>query len=289
MGFLLVMKAELVRNFIIMRRYWFRTLTGMALSYAMLLLLVLGFMYKGADVGDMATKLSSAESATNGIVGFIIGMFAFAVVGMFTQGLQAMAQNGQLEQLCMSPHGLITNFLARSIVGSVSMIVTSAILVWLLAASVGGTLYADFVPTVALLALSFANLIGFGFMVGGLVLIFKQTGQLAIMVRLALFGLAIMASDEIETWHPAGRWLAHALPITDAAICLKYVLIKGQMRPVEVLSGGSGETAMEFVSVFAHPSFFFMIANAIVWTLIGVTCFRVMENWSRHKGTLGAY
>lgn len=294
MGFFLVLKAELVRNFIIMRRYWFRTITGMIIGYTMLLMIIVGFMQKGQAVGDLASKLTTAESATSGALGFIMGMFAFGIVGMFTQGLQEMAQSGQLEQLCMSPHGLVTNFLARSVVNSISSIMTSAIMIWLIAKSIGGVLHPEVGPIVLLLALSFANLIGFGFMVGGLVLVFKQTGQIAVVIRLALFGLAIVATEKIAHWPALARWLAHILPITDAAICLKFVLVHGQMQPVldqagKAVMDAAGKPAMEFVSLFAHPSFYFLLVSCALWTIIGITCFRSMENWSRNKGTLGAY
>ena len=282
MGFFLVMKAELVRTFIIMRRYWFRTVTGMIIGYAMLLMLVLGVMHTGNSMSDVATKLTSGQNATNWALGFIIGMFAFGIVGMFTQGLQELAQSGQLEQLCMSPHGLVTNFLARSFVGSVSSIFTSAIMVWLIAKSVKGTLHADFVPTIALLSLTYCNLIGFGFMVGGLVLVFKQTGQIAVLIRMALLGLAILATGDIGNWHWVFQGMAHALPVWDAAVCLKYVLISGQSAV-----NAAGETVVR--SVFIHPSFGWLMFNSIFWTLLGISCFKIMENWSRWKGTLGAY
>jgi hypothetical protein len=294
MGFFLVMKAELVRTFIIMRRYWFQTITGMFIGYMMLLMLVLGFMYGGRDAGALADKLSSAETGTSWALSFILGMFAFGILGMFTQGLQQLAQSGQLEQLCMSPHGLATNFMARTLVSSISSVFTSALMVWLIAKTVGGTLHADFPATATLLALTFFNLIGFGFMVGGLVLVFKQTGQVALIIRLAMFALAILATDKIDKLHPVLRWAAHSLPITDAAICIKYVLIQGQMRPVldsagKVLLNAAGKPQMYAMSVFVHPSFYLLLISCVVWTVIGISCFRFMENWSRDKGTLGAY
>ncbi|HOV72853.1 MAG TPA: hypothetical protein P5318_09365 [Candidatus Hydrogenedentes bacterium] len=282
MGFFLVMKAELARTFIIMRRYWFRTVTGMIIGYSMLLMLVLGMMYKGQAVGQAASKLGAGQDATNWALGFIIGMFAFGVVGLFTQGLQELAQSGQLEQLCMSPHGLVTNFMARSAVSSVSNILTSSLMIWLISKSVQGTLHADLVPTAVLLALTYFNLVGFGFMVGGLVLVFKQTGQVAVIIRMCLFGWAIFATDKINQWFTVAQLFAHALPITDAAICLKYVLIQNQH-----VMDASGE--MIFESVFAHPSFYFLVVNSIAWTFIGIFCFKVLENHSRTKGTLGAY
>ncbi len=282
MGFLLVMKAEVVRNFIVMRRYWFRTVTGMIIGYSMLIMLIYGFTRGGASPGDMADRFGDPAKATSWALGFIVGMFAFGIVGMFSAGLQQMAQSGQLEQLCMSPHGLVTNFLARAAVGSVSAVMTSSILLWLIAHTVGGTLHFEPLPSVVLLLLTFANLIGFGFMVGGLVLVFKQTGQLAVIVRLVLFGLAITATDAIDKWPTMARWLAHGLPITDAAICLKYTLVQGQQYLNE-----TGELVHR--SVFLHTSFPFLIVNCVVWTLLGISCFRIMEDYSRTKGTLGAY
>ena len=46
---------------------------------------------------------------------------------------------------------------------------------------------------------------------------------------------------------------------------------------------------MIFASVFNHPSFYWLLLNSIAWTIIGIFCFRVLENYSRTKGTLGAY
>lgn len=279
MGFFLVMKAEMVRNFIIMRRYWFRTITGMIIGYTVLLMFVLGVMSNRQGLEDYLTR---GQDATNWALSFIIGMFAFGIVGMFTQGLQELSQSGQLEQLCMSPHGLVTNFMARSVVSSISNILTSALMIWLISKSVKGTLHADFLPTVTLLALTYFNLIGFGFMFGGLVLVFKQTGQIAMVVRLGIFGVPLLATERVELLPILLRIGAHAVPVTDAAICIKYVLIQGQMVVNE-----AGEQV--FRSVFAHPSFFYLLINGVFWTVLGMACFRLMENWSRSKGTLGAY
>ncbi len=279
MGFFLVMKAELVRGFIVTRRYWFRTIISMLLGYGMLMMLIYGFLYSQDTITEqLGDRLADAEKATNFVLGFIIGMFAFGVVGMYTQGLQGMARSGVLEQLCMSPHGLITNFLARTLVSAVTTIISSSILVYMVVVTVGGTLHFDPVAVPVLLAMTFLNLLGFGLMVGGLVLVFKQVGELAIIVRMALFGLAIFAREEIVAGGGPFAWIMHALPITDAAISLKYVLIRGQINIDGV-----------YQSIFLHPSFYWLIVNAVLWNIIGLCTFKAMENYSRAKGTLGTY
>ena len=306
MGFLLIMKAEIVRAWIVTRRYWFRTLTSIIVGYGMLMVLVLGFMSKGCQPempqpGDTPTQIEAAEAtppapmasgmagklvndpskATEYVLGFIVGLFAFGIVGLFTQGLQSMAGTGVLEQLCLSPHGLVTNFLARATVGGVNTIISSGLMLLLVAYTLQGGLYWDWAAVPLLLALTFINLLGFGFMVGGLVLVFKQTGQVAIIIRLVLFGLALFATEDLLMGHWAMALFLHVLPITDAAICLKYVLIEGQGTH----DGG------QFLSVFFQPthSFWWLLVNCVLWTGIGIACFKVMENWSRDKGTLGAY
>ena len=307
-GFFLVLKAEIVRGWIITRRYWFRTLTGIIVGYGMLMGLIVGFMSKGcsvdnppatqqiaieqqANTGAMAAHplpagvssslVNDPAKATQYVLGFIIGLFAFGIVGLFTQGLQGMAQAGVLEQLCLSPQGLVTNFLARSVVAGVNTIISSGIMLWLITWSLSGVLYWDWLAVPLLLVLTFIDLLGFGFMVGGLVLVFKQTGQVAILVRLVLFGLALFADERMLQGHWLMSAFLHLLPVTDAAICLKYVLIQGQ----GAAAGG------EFLSVYLHPtySFWFLVVNCILWTGIGILCFKIMENHSRRKGTLGAY
>jgi hypothetical protein len=279
MGFLLLIKAEIVRSFIIMRRYWFRTIVSMVIGYGMLIVLVLAFYSnKDAVTSSFQDRFEDAATGINFVLGFIIGIFAFGIVGLFTQGLQGMARTGVLEQLCMSPHGLITNFLARASVGAVTTIISSCIMVWLVALSLQGTLYWSTVPILVLLLLTFLNLMGFGFMMGGLVLVFKQVGQVAIVLRMALFALAMFAREEMFQQDPVTAFILHALPITDAAVCLKYVLIKNQ-----------GLVDGQYMSVFQHPSFYFLMLSCVLWNMIGIFCFKYMENWSRAKGTLGAY
>ncbi|MBI5095772.1 MAG: hypothetical protein HZB26_25490 [Candidatus Hydrogenedentes bacterium] len=108
MGFFLVLKAEVVRGMIQMRRYWFASVVGLVVGYVTLIGMVYAFVQTPGlvGVGGQVTDMS---------VGFLIGMFAFGILGLFSQNLQAMASAGQLEQVCMSPHGLVTNFLARSL------------------------------------------------------------------------------------------------------------------------------------------------------------------------------
>ena len=310
-GFFLIVKAELVRSFIIMRRYWFATIIGLAMGYGTLVGMVAALMF--AAESEMVTNM--ANKAVSGILGFLIGIFAFGIVGLFTQGIQGMARTGQLEQVCLSPFGLVTNFFARSFVAAVNSILSSTLMIVLVAKTVASdNLHLAPLETIVLLALTYVNLIGFGFMVGGLVLIFKQTGQVAMIIRFTMLGLAIFAEKVVEM-NRAVRWLAHMLPITDAAICLKYTLIQGQQRfrldeagekivkeiiPVldpsgNPVVGDNGEqvvnTVYEMVhqSVFVQESFFFLLVSCVLWTLIGIACFRFMENWSRDRGTLGAY
>ncbi len=310
MGFLLVIKADLVRGFTIMRRYWFATLTSMLVGYGMMLVLILGFMAGTGKVNAMM----QGQQATNMALGLVIGMFAFGIVGMFSQGLQAMARTGELEQVCMSPHGLVTIFLGRTLVSAVMTIPSLAIILLLIAVTLSGSLHFDFLPMLVLLILLYTNLIGFGFMVGGLVLVFKQTGQVAILIRFALMGLALVANEGVKDWPAVARWPAHVLPVTDAAICVKYVLLHGQQTPVldadgqkifkeEPVLDDEGEPVLneagealtnpipetKFSSVFWHESFLFLVISCVIWTFLGIACFKFMENWSRDKGTLGAY
>ena len=305
MGFFLVLKAEVVRTMIISRRYWFATLTALIVACIMFTGMFYGFL---AGIGLGA---GMAGIAIERALGLIIGIFAFSMVGMFSTGLAGMARSGELEQVYMSPHGLITNFMARSTVSTILSIVTWTLILSFMSASFSrasanadpatdgpavqaasttpdstaaqapdtvaptmgdGKIHADPLPVAVLFFLTYFSMTGFGFMIGGLVLVFKQVGQVAVLLRFVMIAIGWTASDALYNMHPVVQWIAHIVPVTDAAICLKLVLLRGIGN-----------------DVFMHTSFFCLIANVALWTPIGLACFKTMENWARSKGTLGAF
>lgn len=311
-GYFIILWAEIVRSLIIMRRYWFAALIGLGLGYSMLMGMIGAFVFASGNESVRAM----ANNWIGSILGLLIGFFAFGIVGMFTQGMQGMARTGELEQVCLSPFGLVVNFLARSLVNAVMSVLNMALMLILVAYTVAqDSLHAAPLETIVLLLLTYINLIGFGFMVGGLVLIFKQVGQVAIIVRFVMIGLALFATDEMREWPTALRYGAHAMPVTDAAVCLKYTLIQGQQEYVLDAEGERIETGREAIldaegdfvldedgdpeeivhyemrprSVFLTEHFLFLIISCAIWLTIGISLFRYMENWSRDKGTLGAY
>jgi len=303
MGFFLVLKAEVKRTMIISRRYWFATLTALFVACIMFTVFFYGF-FAGIGAGMAGLAIDKA-------LGLIIGIFAFSMVGMFSTGLAGMARSGELEQVYMSPHGLITNFMARSTVSTILSIVTWTVILSFMSASLQrassneaptnpqtvqaatvdgatstvpapanalpatagtGKLHADPLPVSVLFLLTYFSMTGFGFMIGGLVLVFKQVGQIAVLLRFAMMAIAWTASDALYNQPIFVQALAHSIPVTDAAICLKLVLLDGIGN-----------------DVFTHDSFFFLIVNVAVWTPIGLAIFKAMENWARSKGTLGAF
>ncbi len=302
MGFFLVLKAEVKRTMIISRRYWFATLTALFVACIMFTFFFYGF-FAGLGAGMAGVAIDKA-------LGLIIGIFAFSMVGMFSSGLAGMARSGELEQVYMSPHGLITNFMARSTVSTILSIVTWTVILSFMSTSLQradknavpadpqtvqaatidnsgaapakemdapstagtGKLHADPLPVSVLFLLTYFSMTGFGFMIGGLVLVFKQVGQIAVLLRFAMMAIAWTASDALYDHHIVLQALAHTIPVTDAAICLKLVLLKGIGN-----------------DVFTHKSFYFLILNVAVWTPIGLAIFKSMENWARSKGTLGAF
>jgi len=269
-GFFLVMKAEVVRMLIIMRRYWFASVIGIVIGYSMMVGLIIAFVSQRDRVDELT---SGMEGGMEGALGLMIGLWAFGLTGLFTQGLQGMARTGELEQVCMSPYGLVTNFFARSFVMALNSIFSLGIMLVLISWTLGAPLYVHPVMTPLLAFLTFANLTGFGFMVGGLVLVFKQTGQVAMILRLIMIGLALLTTtQDIYEWPLVVRIFVHLLPITDAALCLKLSILDDAGY-----------------AVLQHPSFAFLLVSCVVWNFIGVTLFHYMEDWSRDKGTLGTY
>jgi len=269
-GFFLVMKAEVVRMLIIMRRYWFASVIGIVIGYGVMIALVFAFVSQRDQIDEFTAGM---EASIEPILGLMIGLWAFGLTGLFTQGLQGMARTGELEQVCMSPYGLVTNFFARSFVMAINSIFSLGIMLFLISWTLGAELHIHPVITPLLAFLTFANLTGFGFMVGGLVLVFKQTGQIAMILRLMMIGCAFLVTRwDIYAWPALAQFLVHLLPVTDATICLKLAILDNAGY-----------------AVLQHPSFAFLLVSCVIWNVIGVTLFHFMEDWSRDKGTLGTY
>lgn len=265
-GFFLVLKAELVRSLIYTRRYLFAAVVQMGLTYGLLLFLVLGYgMYSGE--ADLSTLL---KAQGNRLIAFLVWTFASAAIGLFTSSIQSSAETGVLEQLCMSPHGLSTILLAQAAGATLFQFSYVAVLYAIVTLTVKMNLVLPLGSVLLVLVLTILGLYGFAFIFGGLSLLFKRIGPVAIILRITLLPLAFVNLDGFPT---AMKRLAQSAPMLQGTQMLKKLMVDD----------------VSLVELIKSNDMTILVANTAAWLVVGLILFTFMENLSRDKGVLGSY
>jgi len=239
------LRAEWVQ----MRHYWLNTLSALAFALMLFLMLYFGVRAFGAPQADYAA--------------LVIGYYAFMLTNVGFQRVAAFllteSQTGTLEQLALSPFGLVMATLAHmvsyllsvALFGAVGLLATMAITgVWL-----PFNLPAFGVMTLLLVGQAYA----FGLAMGGLALRFKRIGDLMQVVSMALVVFLLAPAE--------GAW---------------------QLAPL----GPAWRLLQQWVQAGALPDATALgieVARTATLLLVGALVYRRCERWARQLGLLGRY
>ncbi len=267
-GFFLTLKAEFVLYFIYAKRYILATIFQAVFTYA-----VFFFILLNPNLFREATQDINIEAER--LVAFLMWMFASQAIGLFTGQIRSAAETGVLEQLCLSPHGLVTIFCARAVgVTSFQFLYVSLLFT---VVTMSMDISVNLAPgSVALvLGMTLVGLYGVGFILGGLSLMFKRIGQVATLLKILLL---LIVFYEYEGSSLLVERLLRFVPLYPGTSMLKRLMVPDKDGVVVALTEliGSGELLI-------------LIINSAIWFAIGVGIFKLCENVSRDRGGLGTY
>jgi ABC-2 type transport system permease protein len=174
-------------------------------------------------------------------------MYAYAELSWVLTG---EAQQGTLEQLSMSPLGLGRVLVARVASAMVFRIVIMLGFLLLMMATSGKWLRLDVITLVPLFAFTVASVLGIGFVMGGLAIVFKQV-QAALGIL--QFGFVALIAAPVEQF-PFLK-LIHGVSIL--------------AMPLDDLA--------------------FLAANGLFYFGVGLLIFKFFERAARSRGLLGHY
>lgn len=205
------------------------------------------------------------------LVGYMIWFLATLAINDMSWNLQGEAQTGTLEQMFMGAASMSVIVLGRVLIRLIFSIVTvgsmSVIMVIMLDVPV------TFPPSATVpLVITLAGLLGFGYLVAGATLVFKQIGTLAsILTNMMLFlNGSLLPVDRM----PDGMArFARLLPTTEGIIVMRQVMIDGLSLAQTWETGALGA----------------LINHSLVFVVMGLLGFRYCENLARRRGTLGQY
>ncbi len=250
--------ASFRRSLIEFRRYIFDTFSGIVTVYGFFLIIFLGARIFGGDQPGFGRTLEGVVVSYG-----VWALTIFALSGLTFEMTQE-AQLGTLEQLGMSPFGLVNVLLARVFSSLGVQFFVWAILLTLMMATTGRWLNIDVVSVVPLLLLTLIGVIGVGFVLAGLAVVFKRVQNALQIYQVLLLGLVVAPVDDVS--------FVKYLPVAWGSELLRRVMVGGR-------------------SVFDMPlgDLLFLIANTTLYFACGIAAFKGFERVARERGLLGHY
>jgi ABC-2 type transport system permease protein len=246
------------RNFIEVRRYYFDTLSGFLTMYAFFLVLFFGARLFGGSSPNFGQTLSGM------VVSYGVWALTMFALGSLTFELTQETQLGTLEQLSMTPYGLPRVLTARVFTNTAVYFGWFVALLVLMMATTGKWLRLNPLSTLPLLIVTIVGVIGVGFVLAGLAIVFKRVQNAIQIYQVALIGLIIAPIDRV----PALKYM----PLSWGSELLRRVMV-------------------EDASIFRMPvgDLVFLAVNSLFYFAAGIGAFKLFERTAREKGLLGHY
>lgn len=205
------------------------------------------------------------------LLGYLVWFYALEAISNMSWSLREETQTGTLEQMNMSPLSMGMLLVGRAL----STLISTTIMVMIAGLTLMLLLNIRLpVKLAALLpfGLTLAGLYGFGFIIGGLTLIYKHTESFANLIQNALLFLngAFLPVDRLPR---TLEIIATALPSTQGIIVTRRIVIEGY----------------NLLDVWQDGSLPFLIVHSALFFIGGLLFFKWCELVARRRGTLGQY
>jgi ABC-2 type transport system permease protein len=252
---------ELIKGLLIQWSYKFNLVTDM---------IMLTFVFIGVTffVGNGTLDAGQLASA---LLGYIAWFYATVAINDMAYDLREEAHSGTLEQWYMSPAPAgfvqIGRTLSKFVFTTATISVISAVLI---------LIFKIHIPFrwvgLPVFGLMLVGVYGFGFIVGGATLLFKQIGSLANMVQNMILFLngAFLPVDRFPDWLAS---VAQTLPTTQGIIVLRRVVLDGR----------------SLIDVWLDGSLLWLLIHSGVYFAVGWIVFSVCERQAKKRGLLGQY
>lgn len=257
MSSVFALAKSIARKGLILRyRYFFNTVGNFAMLYLLFLLIFFG------------GKRFAEQAVTQSIEGIIIGVFLFATAQVaFSRtafDITNEAQWGTLEHLYMTPFGFDTVMLFKSIVNVLISFLLGLVLLILM--MVTSNVYLDIYPlTITVLGLlTLSSVIGLGFVVGSVAIIYKRVENVFNLMQFAFITFI-------------------SVPVTE------HVLLK--VLPLTFGNHLIGVALTENLRLWELPlpDVAFLVVHALAYLLVGMGCVRYTSEVARARNALSHY
>jgi ABC-2 type transport system permease protein len=250
--------GTLKRSLIELRRYAFDTVFQVGSLYILFVLVFFG----ARSIGGPTVR--EGETLPSIVVGFVVFFLVIFGYGTLSGWMTTESTLGTLEQIAMSPLGILSVLFAEY----VSMIVVQVVLVGslLLAAEAtsGQWLHLDVVTLVPLVVLLLLQVLGISLALAGAALVFKRIASFANIIQ---FGFLALIATPVSVY-PFLRYL----PLSLGNELIRQTTVRGTS-----------------IAQLPRGDLMLVAMLAVISTLIGVVIFRRAEAVARDRGVIGVY
>ena len=258
---LLVIVNEIRKVLLIAWDYRFSTLME---------LMLLGLVFTGALLFTGEGEFLP-EQSSSALIGLILTVYVIGIINRMSWAMMSEAQSGTLEQMYMSPVAsgwiLIGRTLTAFLIATIFLLILAPALILIFAIPI--TLPPAVWPVFLLTLLGVS---GFGFMIAGMTLVFKQVGPLAnLLSRLLLFMNGTFLP--VENLPDEVAVAARILPGAQGIVALRQVALDG----------------VSLSALWTEGALVFLMAHSFLSLALGWFIFRRCETIARQHGSLGHY
>lgn len=250
--------ASLRWRLIELRRYGFEMVSGIATIYGFFLVIFFGARIFGGD------RPGFGETLEGVVVSYAVWALTVLALGALTFELTQEAQQGTLEQLGMSSFGLVQVLVARVLTSLLVYFAVWSVLLIAMMATSGRWLHLDVVTVVPLLAATLLGVVGLGFVLGGLAVVFKRVQNALQVWQVLVIGLVVVPPDEVA--------VVKFFPLSWGSHLLRDAMV----RETSIFAMGAGDLG-------------FLALNSAFYFFGGLAVFAAFERIARDRGLLGHY
>ena len=206
------------------------------------------------------------------VIGFFVYQYVDASIWSVGNNFRYEQFSGTLEPLFVTPVPRISILIGAALSDSVQTSI-SAIVFLTSTSFLFGISYAltAIAPIIVLLLMMILALYGFGFMVAGMILVFKDPSVLTQFVDTALFTVSPV-NYPLQALPTQARYVAYLVPSTIAIIVIRELAITGVFEISQFLSAATG-----------------LGATILFFWLVGIVSFRYAERWTKNRGSMGGF
>jgi ABC-2 type transport system permease protein len=252
-----VLVANIRKVSILLIRYLPNTLSEIITFYAIFLM----FFFGVKVIGD---PTQMGENSAFVIISMFLWFLSLTAMQGIGWELTNEATSGTLEQLYMSPVPTWFILLSRMIGTVLVNIVIMAVVLFLSMLTAGQWLSFDVLTLIPLFILLLIGMLGIGFMVAGLALIYKQINALLQIAQFAFFALVSVPVT-------LSQWLEF-LPIIRGSSMIRDAMTEGKR-----------------LFDFGANDWLLLSVNATVYFIAGVLIYKLAERRAMSMGLLGKY